>query len=76
VRAGLKGPGWLQELDPGGKFRSRSNLWSWRATLGGQDVPLAQCCTPGGFSSACACAPRTDTTGCPPPGTVLGIVAN
>ena len=66
----------LQELDPGGKFRSSSNLWSWRAPLGGQEVPLSPCCTATGLSSACTCAPRTDTSGCPLPGTVLGIKAD
>ena len=47
-----------QELDPLGKFASMSNVWSWRATREGQDVPLTQCCTPNGFSTDCLCAKR------------------
>ena len=49
-----------QELDPGGKFSSLSSVWAWRATRQGLDVPLALCCTPGGFSANCTCAPRLD----------------
>ncbi|CAL8469269.1 g8810 [Coccomyxa elongata] len=66
----------VEELDPSGKFRTESNAWSWRATQNGVDVPLQQCCTPTGFSSQCTCAPRTDRTGCPAPGTVLHINAD
>ena len=50
--------GFVQELDPLGKFASMSNVWSWRATREGQDVPLTQCCTPNGFSTDCLCAKR------------------
>ena len=50
----------LQELDPGGKFSSLSSVWAWRATRQGLDVPLALCCTLGGFHSNCTCAPRLD----------------
>ena len=68
--------GALQELDPTSKFSSISNAFVWRATSGGADVPLAQCCSADGFSSSCVCAPRTDMTGCPPAGTLLNIDAN
>ena len=56
----------MQELDPNGKFRSLSDVWAWRATRRGLDVPLALCCGPDGFSAECACAPRLDCS----PGTV------
>jgi len=66
----------LQELDPTSKFSSSSNAFVWRATKGGTDVPLSQCCNTDGFSSDCVCAPRTDMTGCPPAGTLLHIIAD
>ena len=50
-----------QELDPGGKFRSLSNVWAWNATDArtGNAVPFAQCCSPQGFlTKACTCASR------------------
>ncbi len=53
--------GCMQELDPGGKFSSLSDVWAWRATQrdSGLDTTLEHCCTPDGFnSSACTCAPR------------------
>ena len=40
-----------QELDPTGKFRSLSDVWAWRATRRGLDVPLALCCGADGFSA-------------------------
>ncbi len=51
----------MQELDPGGKFSSLSDVWAWRATQrdSGLDATLEHCCTPDGFNtSACTCAPR------------------
>ena len=50
----------VKQLDPTDKFASASNVWSWRATRGGADVPLEQCCSPDtGFDyQACQCAPR------------------
>ena len=49
----------VQELDPSSKFASESNVWRWSATRGGAAVPFASCCSAAGFSSQCACAPRT-----------------
>ena len=55
-----------QELDPGGKFRSMSNVWQWRATRAGADVPFAACCTPSGFDSVgCVCAGRAGCADAP-----------
>ncbi|CAK0783638.1 hypothetical protein CVIRNUC_006837 [Coccomyxa viridis] len=49
----------VQELDPGGKFRSLSDVWSWSArNSAGDSVPLSSCCGPNGFSTHCSCAPR------------------
>ena len=61
-----------QELDPNGKFRSLSDVWAWRATRRGLDVPLAMCCGPDGFSVECACAPRLDCTVQAASGPLLG----
>lgn len=49
-----------QELDPHGKFSSLSDVWAWRATRNGSSAAFASCCTPDGFSGACACASRLD----------------
>ena len=62
----------MQELDPNGKFRSLSDVWAWRATRRGLDVPLAMCCGPDGFSAECACAPRLDCTVQAASGPLLG----
>lgn len=50
----------LQELDPQGKFASEWDGWKWSATLNGNPIPLASCCTSKGFSPSCQCAARTD----------------
>jgi hypothetical protein len=48
-----------EALDPTRKFDSGSDVWRWRATRGGAEVPFASCCTPAGFSAACKCASST-----------------
>jgi hypothetical protein len=49
----------VKQLDPTNKFASASDVWHWRATRGGADVPLEQCCGAEGFDyQACVCAPR------------------
>jgi hypothetical protein len=63
--AHLRQPYHAQELDPGGKFRSQSDVWQWRATRDGADVPFAACCTPSGFDPACVCAGRLGCTSQP-----------
>ncbi|EFN59179.1 hypothetical protein CHLNCDRAFT_138071 [Chlorella variabilis] len=50
----------VQELDPQGKFASEWDGWKWSATLNGNPIPLASCCTSKGFSPSCQCAARTD----------------
>ena len=50
-----------QELDPLGKFRSLSDVWTWNATsmTSGAVLPLAHCCSHAGFDkSLCTCAHR------------------
>lgn len=56
----------MQSLDPNGKFASQSDVWEWRATEHGQDVPFGQCCDANGFKSTCACAARKDCVYQPP----------
>lgn len=52
-----------QELDPGGKFRSLSDVWEWNAAdQSGASVPLDRCCSPGGFKAECTCRHRPPCT--------------
>ncbi|EIE25101.1 hypothetical protein COCSUDRAFT_40439 [Coccomyxa subellipsoidea C-169] len=49
----------VRELDPTGKFRSMSDVWTWNAAdRNGTTVPLDDCCTPDGFKAECTCMHR------------------
>ena len=46
----------VQELDPGGKFRSESDVWRWSASRAGSAVEFSSCCSSSGFlKSECVC---------------------
>ena len=55
-------PAPAQELDPGGKFRTESNVWEWAAMRDGTAAPFSSCCSAAGFSSECTCSSRQDCT--------------
>ncbi|KAK9908861.1 hypothetical protein WJX75_003902 [Coccomyxa subellipsoidea] len=49
----------VRELDPDGKFRSMSDVWTWNAAnQTGASAPLDQCCTADGFKAECTCQHR------------------
>jgi len=48
----------VHQLDPGGKFRSESDVWQWKAHKDGESVEFGSCCTASGFDrSQCTCQP-------------------